>query len=83
MAQKPDPRLLFLAIERAGGSPGRALSVGDSMMDQKTARAAGVPIVGLTYGYTAEPLKAADFDVLTDRFEDVPPIAERLIGRVA
>ncbi len=83
VAQKPDPRLLFLAIERAGGSPGRALSVGDSMMDQKTARAAGVPIVGLTYGYTAEPLKAADFDVLTDRFEDVPPIAERLIGRVA
>ena len=83
VAHKPDPRLLFLAIERAGGSPGRALSVGDSMMDQKTARAAGVPIVGLTYGYTAEPLKAADFDVLTDRFEDVPPIADRLIGRVA
>ena len=83
VAHKPDPRLLFLAIERAGGVPGRAVSVGDSMMDQRTARAAGVPIVGLTYGYTAEPLQPADFDALTDRFEDVPAIAERIIGRVS
>ncbi len=82
-AHKPDPRLLRLAIERAGGSPDHALSVGDSMTDQKTARAASVPVVGLTYGYTAEPLKAADFDALIDRFEDLPPVVERLIGRRA
>ena len=83
VAHKPDPRLLRVAIERAGGSADHALSVGDSMMDQMTARAAGVPVAGLTYGYAAEPLKAADFDALTDRFEDVPAIAERLIGRGA
>jgi phosphoglycolate phosphatase len=81
VAHKPDPRLLCLALETAGGSRDRALSVGDSMMDQKTARAAGVPIVGLTYGYTPEPLKPADFDALTDRFEDIPAIALRMVGR--
>lgn len=84
VAHKPDPRILQLAIERAGGAePGRALSVGDSMMDQATARAAGVPVVGLTYGYVQTPLKAEDFDALTDRFADIPSIAERLIGRAA
>jgi phosphoglycolate phosphatase len=83
VAHKPDPRILQMAIARAGGSQGRALSVGDSMMDQATARAAGVPVVGLTYGYVTAPLKAEDFDALIDRFTDLPPIAERLIGRAA
>jgi phosphoglycolate phosphatase len=83
IAHKPDPRILQLAIERAGGSDGRALSVGDSMADQATARAAGVPVVGVTYGYVPAPLKPEDFDALIDRFEDLPPIAERLIGRGA
>ena len=83
VARKPDPRLLRYAIERAGGSDRRALFVGDSMVDQKTARAAGVPVVGFTCGYTPAPLKAADFDALIDRFEALPPIAERLIGRAS
>lgn len=83
VARKPDPRLLFLAIERAGGSPGRALSVGDSWVDRDTARAAGVPVVGLTWGYAEPPLRAADFDALIDGMDELPPIAERLLdGRL-
>ena len=80
IAQKPDPRILRYAIEKAGGTTGRALSVGDSMVDQATARAAGVPVVGVTFGYVQTPLKAADFDALIDRFEELPQIAERLLG---
>lgn len=83
LAHKPDPRLLQLAIERAGGQGGRALYVGDSMIDHATARAAGVPVVGVTFGYVDPPLKAADFDALIDRLEELPPIARRLIGRAA
>ncbi|HEY5410704.1 MAG TPA: HAD-IA family hydrolase, partial [Caulobacteraceae bacterium] len=79
VAQKPDPWLLHHAIQQAGGTSGRALFVGDSMVDQATARAAGVPVVGVTFGYVDEPLKAEDFDALIDRFEDLPPIAERLL----
>jgi len=81
--QKPDPRLLWLAIERGGGQPERALYVGDSMIDQATARAANVPIVGVSFGYVETPLAAADFDALIDRYDELPPIAERLIGRGA
>src|SRR6185503_562881 len=56
IAQKPDPRLLHYTIEQAGGDPGRALMVGDSYVDQATARAAQVPVVGVTFGYVDRPL---------------------------
>ncbi len=78
--QKPDPSLLFLAIERAGGRPERALFVGDSVVDLATARAAKVPIVGVSFGYSEEPLKAEDFDALIDHFADLPAEAARLLG---
>ena len=81
VAQKPDPRLLRYAIQQAGGTPDRALFVGDSMIDQATARAAGVPVVGVTFGYVPTPLRAEDFDALIDRFTDLPPVAERLLQR--
>ena len=80
VAQKPDPRLLRYTIEQAGGTMDRALFVGDSMVDQATARAAGLPVVGVTFGYVDQPLKAEDFDALIDRFEELPAVAERLLG---
>jgi phosphoglycolate phosphatase len=80
VAQKPDPRLLYLAIERAGGSRERSLFVGDSYVDHATARAAGVPIVGVSFGYVEAPLRPEDFDAMIDRFADLPATAERLIG---
>lgn len=79
-AHKPDPRLLQIAVERAGGEIGRTLFVGDSMIDHATARAAGTPIVGVTFGYTETPLKADDFDGLIDGFPELPPVAERLLS---
>jgi phosphoglycolate phosphatase len=80
---KPDPRMLQLAIEQAGGETSRALYVGDSMVDHATARAAKVPVVGVTYGYVETPLKPADFDALIDRFDELPAVAERLLDGLA
>ena len=80
IAQKPDPRILRYAIEQAGGALDRTLYVGDSMVDHATARAAGVPVVGVTFGYVDAPLKAEDFDALIDRFDQLPGVAERLLG---
>ena len=79
-AQKPDPALLYLAIEKAGGRRERALFVGDSMIDQQTARAAGVPIVGVSFGYNEVPLAALDFDALIDTYADLPAAAIKLLG---
>ncbi len=79
--QKPDPKPLLMTIERAGGRPQRALFVGDSMIDVNTARAAGVPIVGVSFGFSVPPLRAEDLDALIDRFEELPAVAGRLLAR--
>ena len=80
VAQKPDPRLLFLAIERAGGTPDRTLFVGDSIIDLQTARAAGVPVVGVPFGYNEVPLVPSDFDGFIDSYAELPALAERILG---
>ena len=78
---KPDPRMLQLAVEQAGGRIDRALMVGDSMVDHATARAAGTPVVGVSFGYVETPLAAADFDALIDDYAELPAIARRLLAR--
>ena len=80
--QKPDPRLLFLTIERAGGVLERTLYVGDSPIDLATARAAGTPIVGVSFGYSEQPLNPADFDGFIDHYSELPALARRLLSHV-
>jgi phosphoglycolate phosphatase len=53
--QKPDPEILRRTIARAGGDSGSTVMVGDSLTDIATARAAGVPVVAVDYGYTETP----------------------------
>jgi phosphoglycolate phosphatase len=51
--RKPDPAPLLEAITRAGG--GRAAFVGDSIIDEDTAKAAGVPFVAVSFGFSDRP----------------------------
>jgi phosphoglycolate phosphatase len=50
--RKPDPRHLLETIGQAGGYPHRAVMVGDSQTDIDTAKAAGIPVVAVDFGYT-------------------------------
>jgi len=50
--RKPDPRHLTETIEMAGGDPGHAVMVGDSQTDIDTAKAAGIPVIAVDFGYT-------------------------------
>lgn len=50
--RKPDPRHLLETIRAAGGDPARAIMVGDSRTDIDTAKAAGIPVVAVDFGYT-------------------------------
>ncbi|MCC0038906.1 MAG: phosphoglycolate phosphatase [Brucellaceae bacterium] len=50
--RKPDPRHLNETILLAGGAPSRAVMVGDSRTDIDTAKAAGIPVIAVDYGYT-------------------------------
>ena len=54
--RKPDPRHLVSTIERAGGERDMAVMVGDSRTDIDTAKAAGIPVVAVDFGYTDRPV---------------------------
>lgn len=55
--RKPDPRHLIETIARAGGNRDRALMVGDSRTDIDTAKAAGIPVVAVDFGYSDLPVQ--------------------------
>jgi phosphoglycolate phosphatase len=68
---KPDPRALLMTIERAGGLPHRALMVGDSRTDIDTAKAAGVPVVAVDFGYTDTPVAQLGPDRVIAHFDQL------------
>lgn len=70
--QKPDPLILRETIARAGGSLDMAIMVGDSATDVSTARGAGVPIIGVDFGYTERPIAEFRPDRVISRFNDLP-----------
>ncbi len=65
--KKPDPLPLLKTCEALGSTPARTLMVGDSSNDARAARAAGCPVVLVTYGYNhGEPVRAVDADGFVD-----------------
>jgi phosphoglycolate phosphatase len=69
--RKPDPRHLEAALGRLGATAAEAVMVGDSRTDLLTARAAGVPCVLVSFGYTAVPARELGADRVIDRFGDL------------
>ena len=74
--RKPDPRPLHEAIARAGG--GRAAFVGDSITDADTARAAGVPFVAVSFGFSDRPASELGADAVIDSYADLVATLENL-----
>jgi phosphoglycolate phosphatase len=68
---KPDPRHLTMTIDRAGADPRRAVMVGDSYSDVTAAKAAGIPVVALSFGYADRPLIELEPDRIVDRYEEL------------
>jgi phosphoglycolate phosphatase len=79
---KPDPRHLTETIAQAGADPARAVMVGDSRTDVDTARAAGLPVICVPFGYTDVPVEALAPDLVIQRFAELPAAVRRLVGRV-
>ncbi len=67
--RKPDPRHLTETIRLAGGSAARAIMVGNSRTDIDTAKAAGVPVVAVTFGYSTVPVAGLGPDRVIGRFD--------------
>lgn len=69
--KKPDPMPLLFACEQMGVAPARTLMVGDSSNDAQAARAAGCPVLLVSYGYNhGEPIHSVDADLVVDSLAD-------------
>ncbi len=70
--RKPDPLPLLEACRALGCAPSRTLVIGDSSNDAAAARAAGCPVVLVTYGYNhGEPVRGVDADAFVDRLDAI------------
>lgn len=70
--KKPDPLPLLKTCEALGTEPSRTLMIGDSSNDARAARAAGCPVVLVSYGYNhGEPVHAVDADGVVDRLDQL------------
>ena len=78
-ARKPDGAHVREAVQLAGGDPARAVMVGDGAPDVQAAKAAGVPCVVVSFGYTPIPAAELGGDVLIDRFGELEGAIERLV----
>ena len=65
--KKPDPLPLLNACQALGASPARTLMIGDSSNDAQAGRAAGCPVVLVSYGYNhGKPVDTVDADGFVD-----------------
>jgi phosphoglycolate phosphatase len=77
---KPDPAILRQTIAQAGGEVSSAIMVGDAGPDIGVARRAGVPVIGVEFGYTEIPIADLKPDRLIGHFRDLPGAVESLMA---
>lgn len=80
---KPDRRMLLETIAMAGVDPARAIMVGDSRTDVDAARNSGLPVIGVTFGYTDEPIETFAPDVVISHFDQLWDAVLRLRPELA
>lgn len=77
---KPDAAPYHAAVERAGGVRGASVMIGDSETDINTAKAAGAPSIGVSFGYTDRHVSHFNPDHVVDHFDEIWPILEGTYG---
>ena len=71
--RKPHQDHVFEAVRAAGGTPARALFVGDSRTDERAARNAGLPFLFVTFGYEAETVENLAPDAVIGHYSELLP----------
>lgn len=78
--RKPDPRVLVETLKAAGGNMDNAIMIGDSKTDIDTARNAGIPVIGVTFGYTDQPMADLTPDRLMTHYDELNDLVNELLG---
>ena len=77
---KPDPVILQQTLARAGAQLAGAIMVGDAGPDIGVARRAGIPVIGVEFGYTDVPIAELKPDRLIGHFRELPAAVNSLNG---
>jgi phosphoglycolate phosphatase len=73
--RKPDPQPLLFASQSLQVPPSESLMVGDSVNDVQAARAAGIPVICVSYGYNeGRDPRTLDCDALLDSLAELPAL---------
>jgi phosphoglycolate phosphatase len=70
--KKPDPMGVEVLLRDLAAAPREAMMVGDSEVDVRTARNAGIWACGVSYGLGAEGLAADPPDLMVDSLAELP-----------
>jgi phosphoglycolate phosphatase len=76
---KPDPAILQQTVARAGGQLSTTIMVGDAGPDIGVARRAGIPVIGVEFGYTDVPIADLKPDRLIGHMSELPAAVEGLM----
>jgi phosphoglycolate phosphatase len=79
---KPDPAILRQTVARAGGELSSTIMVGDAGPDVGVARRAGVPVIGVSFGYTEVPIADLKPDRVIHHMDELAAAVENLARRV-
>jgi phosphoglycolate phosphatase len=76
--KKPHPLPLQRCMQEAGFDHASTFMIGDSHTDSATAKAAGVPAILVTFGYSASPVTEFTSAAVIDSLADLPDVIARL-----
>jgi phosphoglycolate phosphatase len=78
---KPDPAILKQTIARAGGQLASTIMVGDAGPDIGVARRAGIPVIGVEFGYTEIPIADLKPDRVINHMRELPAAVRSLMAQ--
>lgn len=77
--RKPDGRHIARTIELAGGDPAHAIMIGDTITDVKAARAAGIAIGVVDFGYSETSVETLKADAVISNFHGAEQTIKTLL----
>ncbi|MEM8987578.1 MAG: phosphoglycolate phosphatase [Pseudomonadota bacterium] len=80
--RKPAAEPLLEAVRRSDGDASRAIMVGDSSTDVGAAKAASMPVIAVTFGYSDIPVKELQADRLISHYDDLLGVVCDLVKRL-
>lgn len=78
--RKPDPQPYFAAVRGAGGEVANSLLIGDTETDVKTARAAGVPVVLVSFGPEGSDISRLGPDAMLSHYDELGRVVSEVMG---